>query len=198
MYSIDSLIVSEYLEKMAEPGFPSPVGGSAVATSAAMAAALVEMACKVTMNKDEKKRNLMEPLKNVEAIRKHCLFLATEDMKALSEVIRVAKSKNEFPDEFEVAMKNATDTLVSIVRDCNSILTQIEQGANTWYIKVLGELAVSTYMAEAAAAAAKRAVEVNLHLLRDENYKKDVLNVINESYRKSSETKNRILAAMAD
>jgi len=194
LYSIDSLTVSEYLEKLAAPNFPGPASGSAAATVAAMAAALLEMSCQVTMNKDEQQRNLPKFLKTIEVIRKNCLYLATEDMKAYAEVVRATKSKKEFPDEYEVAMKNATEPLVSIVKNCDSILVRIEQVVSTCYIKVLGDLGGSAYMAEAAAAAAKQGVEVNLKLLYDKSYKKNVLNSVRESYRHCSETKDRIVA----
>lgn len=190
------MTVNEYLEKLAAPNFPGPASGSAAATVAAIAAALLEMSCKVTINKDEQKRNLMKPLKNIEAIRKHCLSLATEDMKAFAEVIRTTKSKKESPDEYEAALKNATETLVAIVKNCDSILTQIERLVNTCYIKVLGDLAGSAYIAEAAAAASKQGVEFNLQLLHDEHYKKNVLSFVRESYRNISQTKDRIVAAI--
>lgn len=198
MYTIDNLTVHEYLEKMAEPSFPGPAAGSAAATTAAMAAALLEMACEVTMKKDEQKRNLAKTLKDIQDIRKHCLALATEDMKAYAEVVKATKSKKEFPEEYEVAMQKATDPLVAIVKNCNLILTEIEQVAKVCFVKVLGDLTGSAYMAEAAAAAAKGGVEVNLHLLHDEQYKENVLKVVGESYRNCYETKGRIIATIAE
>ncbi|MDP4128023.1 MAG: cyclodeaminase/cyclohydrolase family protein [Bacillota bacterium] len=194
LYSIDNLTVNEYLEKLAEPNFPGPASGSAAATIAAMAAALLEMSCEVTMKKDEQQSNLMETIKDMKEMRKHCLFLATEDMTAYAEVVRAMKAKKESPEKYEEAMKNATDTLVAIVKDSHSILTQIEKVIKTCFIKIWGDLAGSTYMAEAAAAAAKQGVEINLRLLHDERYKEEVQNLVLESYRNCAETKDRIIA----
>lgn len=198
LYSIDSSTVDEYLEKMAAPSFPGPASGCAAATSTAMAAALLEMSLEVTMKKNEQHRNLEESLKDIETIRKRCLILATEDMKAYAEVVKASKSKKEFPDKYQDAMKNAIDPLVSIVKNCELILTQVEHVVNICYIKVLGDLVGSAYMAEAAAGAAKYGVEVNLKLLHDNSYKNDVLNIVRESYRNSSEIKDRIVAAQAN
>jgi formiminotetrahydrofolate cyclodeaminase len=188
------LTVHEFLEKLADPTFPGPASGSAAAIAAAMAAALLEMSCKVSMKKDI--GNIPTYLNEIEDIRKKCLNLATKDMKSLTEVIRTAKSKAEFPDEFENAMKNATDPLVGIVKNSESILILIEKIIGNSSKKVMGELAGSTNLAEAAAASAKRGVEVNLRMLRDEQYKENILTTIGESYKKSSETKDRILKIM--
>lgn len=162
-----------------------------------MAAALLEMSCAATVKKDVQKRSLTDTMKAMEAVRKHCLFLATEDMRAYAEVVRAAKSKKEFPDLYEAVMKSATDTLVSIVKNCESILKQTEEVVGHCYAKVLGDIAGSAYMAEAAAGASKQGVEVNLRLLRDEHYKNEVLGIVRESCQNCSEAKNRILAAMA-
>ena len=52
---VDDWMVHEYLEKLADPGFPGPASGSATgsaaATVAATAAALLEMSYKVTLKK---------------------------------------------------------------------------------------------------------------------------------------------------
>jgi formiminotetrahydrofolate cyclodeaminase len=183
----------EYLEKLAAPAFPGPASGSAAATMGAMAAALLEMSCRVTIKKDEKKRNLAKALEDIEAIRMDCLVLGTEDMKALNEVIIATKLKKEFPHKYESALKNATDILLSIVKNCEAILNHIEQMVSTCYKPVLGELVGSAYMAEAAAAVAKQGVEVNLQLLQDEYYKENRLNVVRKTYLNISKTKDKIV-----
>lgn len=193
LQNLDNLKVSEFLEQLALPRFPGPAAGSAAAASAAMAAALLEMACLVTMNKDELKRDLQNYIKESKIIRQNCLSLATEDMVAYAEVVKAIKLKREFPVEYEAAMKNATDTLVSLIKECNSILTLIAQMVNTCYKSALGELYTGAYLAAAAAAAAQKATEVNLKLLNDESYKKEVLNFILETCKTISETKERII-----
>jgi formiminotetrahydrofolate cyclodeaminase len=176
---------------MAAASFPSPASGSAAATVAAMALALLEMSCKVTMKKSGE--NLPISLNELGEIRQQCLYLATEDMITLTEVVRAAKSKADFPDRYENAVKKATEPLVAIVENCELILTLIEQLIDNSSKKVLGELAGSAYMAEAAAASAKLGIEINLGLLNDENYKEDVMINILGSYRKGTEAKDRIL-----
>ncbi|WP_442599898.1 cyclodeaminase/cyclohydrolase family protein [Neobacillus sp. D3-1R] len=187
---IECLTVQEYMEKLAAPDFPGPASGSAAATVAAMAAALLEMSCKVTLRKGGE--NIPISLKQIEDVRNQCLALATEDMKTLSEVVKTSKSKADFPDEYEEAMKKATDTLVSVVKNSEIILTGVEQFIHLSNKRVLGELAGSANMAESAAASAKYGVKVNLSLIQDEFYKENAWAIVRESFRNSTEMKQRI------
>ena len=184
-------LVHEYLEKLAEPSFPGPASGSAAATVAATAAALLEMSYKATLKKTE--GNIPIDLNEIEKIRHHCLALATEDMEVLAEVVQAAKSRKENPKKYQDALKNATDTLVYIVNNCEFILLQIERLIPICNKRVVAELVGSTHMAEAALASAKLGIEANLPLLQDENYKKRVQNMIENSYRNSNEMKERIM-----
>ena len=195
MENIECLTVKDFLVQIALPTFPGPASGSVSATTAAMAASLLEMGIKITMRKDEKQCSLAKNLDYIENIRAQCISLATEDIEAYQEVIKASKSRKTHPEEFEVAMKNATETLVAIVRYSNIIITELEHLINTSYIKVLGgDLGGSAYMAEAAAAAAKLGVEINLRLIQDESYKTKKLKSINENYENCVETKERILS----
>lgn len=191
MDQIDDMTVNVFLEKLAASSFPSPASGSAAATTAAMAAALLEMSFKVTMKSNEHHTPLT--LNEITETRNQCLALATEDMKALTKVIQAAKSSKEFPKEYEIAMKNGTEPLVSIVKMCDVILNQIELLIPICNKRVFAELIGSLHMTEAGQRSAKLGVEANLHLLTDEGYKESVQNRIQESYENSMETKERIM-----
>jgi formiminotetrahydrofolate cyclodeaminase len=190
LYQIDSLTVHEYLEKLAAPDFPGPASGSAAATVAAIAAALLEMSCEVTIRRGCE--DIPISLEHIEDIRKQCQTLATEDMKTLSEVVKASKSKADFPDKYEEAMKNATNTLVSVIKNCEMILTGVEQFFHLGNKRVLGELAGSANMAEAAAASAKHGVIVNLSLIHDKYYKENISAIVRESYQNSTQMKQQI------
>ena len=194
MENIKHLKLDEFLEKLASTDFPSPASGSAVAAVAAMSAALLAMSCKVTMKKDGE--NIPVSIHTIEENLQQCLIIGTEDIEALAVVIRKAKSKKEFPGEYEEAMKNATETLVSLVEKCELILIQIEQFIQSSSKKVYGELACSAYLAEAAAVSAKIGVESNLLLLQDELYKKRVLAHIRECSRNCVEIRNRVIGTI--
>jgi formiminotetrahydrofolate cyclodeaminase len=118
-------------------------------------------------------------------------------MRAFADVIKASGSRGEFPDKYETAMKNATDTLVAILKNCESILTEIEHVFKIAYPKVLGDLAGGACLAEAAAAASKLGVEVNLGLIQDEEYRKRMLSFVRESYKNCVETKSRIVEGIS-
>ncbi|WP_338469647.1 cyclodeaminase/cyclohydrolase family protein [Niallia sp. XMNu-256] len=191
---IDELTVYEYLEKLASPEFPNPASGSAASTIAAMAASLLEMSYKVTVTNNEKKMPIS--LNEIEGIRHQCMRLATEDMIALAEVVKATKFKSAFPVKYEEAMKKATDPLVSVVKNCEIILSWIVQLIPIANKSVLGELAGSANMAEAAATSAKQGIEVNLLLLSDKVYIGNVQAAIHKSYKNTIETKQRIDKSM--
>jgi len=194
--TIANLTVKDYLAQLAAPVFPAPAVGSAAATTAAMAAALVEMSSEITRKKDRKQeKELGKLIEELQTIRQHCLALATEDMAAYWEVVQANKEKEEFPAAHEAAMKKATDTLVAVVKDCEFILTSIEELIPTCYKKVLGDLLGSTYLAEAAANTARRGVEINLQVINDQNYIKEAAASVRDSYQKCCEAKEKIIAS---
>ncbi|MBB6446757.1 cyclodeaminase/cyclohydrolase family protein [Bacillus benzoevorans] len=191
MESAGHMELDEFLEKLASPDFPSPASGSAIAMVAAIAAAILEMSCKATIKKGGE--DLPISLHTIEETRHQCLSLATKDMEKLAEVLRLTKCKEDSPGKYEVAMKNATDTFVSLIAKCEIILTQTERFIHRSSKKVYGELANSAYMAEAAAVSAKLGVESNLLLLQDEIYKENTRTIIRERCRNCVETRKRII-----
>ena len=196
MYHIDDLTVNDYLEKMAVCDFPGPAAGSAAATTAAMAAALLEMSCDGSLRKSGDNPLLKESIKMGKMIRKRCQELADVDMEAYGEVIKAAKNKGDDPKAYELAMKQATEPFVEILRSCHDLLNQIEKIVDTSFAKVLGDLVGGTYLAEAAAAASKSGVEVNVMLIKDEAFKASILPEARRLYENSHAAKERILRAV--
>lgn len=196
MYQIDDLTVNDYLEKMAVCDFPGPAAGSAAATTAAMAAALLEMSCDGSLRKNGDNPLLKESIKLGKTIRKRCQELADVDMNAYGEVIKAAKNKSADPKAYELAMKKATEPFVEILRSCHDLLNQIEKIVDTSFSKVLGDLVGGTYLAEAAAAASKSGIEVNVVLIKDDVFKASVLPEARELYENSHAAKERILRSV--
>lgn len=172
MERIEDLSVKEYLEKLADSSFPSPASGSAAATIAGMAAGLLEMSCKVTMKKNEK--SIPVNIDEIEKVRHQFLALATEDIEVLNSIIQARKTKEKFPDQYESALKNATDTLLFMIKSIKWIKQQIELLIPVCAKSVSPELIGSGHMAEAALKSAKLGVEANLKLSKDVRYKDDI------------------------
>ena len=193
MYQLDELTVNDYLEKMAVCDFPGPAAGSAAATTAAMAAALMEMSCDGSLRKSNGNPLLEESIKMGKTIRKRCQTLANVDMEAYGEVIKAAKQKGNDPEAYELAMKNATEPFIEILRSCHDLLNQIEKIVGMSFSKVLGDLVGGTYLAEAAAAASKSGIEVNMVHIKDQAFKEMMLPEARLLYKQSNEAKERIL-----
>lgn len=191
MESIDHLKVKEYLDKLAEPSFPGPASGSATATTIATGSALLEMAYKVTVKKGEGRVSIN--LKEIEAVRRQTLNLATEDVEVLAGIIQAAKYRKESPDKYQLAMIEGTDTLVAIAQNGAFILEQMEQLIPICNKRVFAELIAGAYMTEAAVQSVILGVETNLYLLQDGEYKEKVQAEMNTISENCSDIKVRIM-----
>ena len=193
MYKISQLSVEDYLEKMAICDFPGPAAGSAAATSAAMAAALLEMSCDGSLRKNPENQLLKESIVIGTHARQACLNLADADMEAYGQVIQAAKIKEINPQGYEMAMKQATEPFIGILDSCHTILRQIEIVIASSFSSVLGDLVGGVYLAEAAAAAAKSGIEVNLALISDSAFREKHLSEARTCYQTCFDLKAEIL-----
>lgn len=170
MYKISELTVDDYLKKMAVCDFPGPAAGSAAATAVAMAAALLEMSCDGSLRKNGDNPLLVESIALAAELRQAGLNLADVDMAAYGRVITAAKNKATDREAYETAMKGATEPFMAILRHCHRLLGQIEKVIKGSFSRVLGDLVGGAYLAEAAAAASKSGIDVNLMLIGDRAY----------------------------
>jgi uncharacterized protein (DUF924 family)/formiminotetrahydrofolate cyclodeaminase len=194
MYKISDLTVADYLTKMSVCDFPGPAAGSAAATAAAMAAALLEMSCDGSLRKSGGNPLLTESIALGAEIRHACLALADTDMIAYGRVIVAAKNKVNDREAYEIAMKDATEPFIQILRHCHSLLNQIEKVIKGSFSRVLGDLVGGAYLSEAAAAASKSGIDVNLMLIRDEDYKTRYQTEAVALYQTCADLKSEILA----
>lgn len=194
MYTISELTVADYLAKMAVCDFPGPAAGSAAATAVAMAAALLEMSCDSSLKKMGENRLLAESLALGADIRKACLALADTDMTAYGQVIVAAKNKADHPEAYESAMKDATAPFIEMLRHCHSLLDQIKKVISGSFSRVLGDLVGGAYLAEAAAAACKSGIAVNLMLIGDVDYHQQYQAESLSLYQACADLKAQILA----
>jgi len=194
MYKISDLTVADYLTKMSVCDFPGPAAGSAAATAAAMAAALLEMSCDGSLRKSGENPLLVGSIVLGAEIRQACLVLADTDMTAYGRVIVAAKNKDADWDAYETAMKAATEPFLQILRHCHSLLDQIEKVIKGSFSRVLGDLVGGAYLAEAAAVASKSGIDVNLMLIRDEDYKTRYQTEAQALYQACTDRKAEIIA----
>jgi formiminotetrahydrofolate cyclodeaminase len=113
--------VREYIEKMAGTTFPSPKGGSALAITGAMGAALIKMCCQVSAKRNPGgpgETRYGELREQAEALMNRFLFLADRDTEVVEEMIRALRlAKGKTPEQCRTLQESyqaAAQALVDI------------------------------------------------------------------------------------
>lgn len=125
--------VREYIEKMAGTTFPSPKGGSALAITGAMGAALIKMCCQVSAKRnpggpgETRYRELRE---QAEALMDRFLFLADRDTEVVEEMIQALRlAKGKTPEQCSTLQESYQAAAQALVEIKNSLqeLTELAE-----------------------------------------------------------------------
>lgn len=177
--ALTKLTVEDFIEQLASPN-PTPGGGSASALAGAMAAAMVEMACNLTVGR-EKFRDVEEELKVVLArageLREQMLAAVDEDTTAYNEVSQAYKTPKGTDGEkatrtqaIQKALQYATEVPLKVAKAAMETgqlaLIAIEK-ANP---NVASDARVARVLADAAREGATANVEINLGSITDEKF----------------------------
>ncbi len=174
------LTVEDFVEQLASAN-PTPGGGSASALAGAMAAAIVEMACNLTVGR-EKFRDVEEEMRTVLArageLRALMLAAVDEDTSAYDEVSRAYKMPRDTEDE---KAARAAAIQAALKRACEVPLEVAKAAAETYQLAVIAmekanpnvasDARVARLLAEAARDGAVANVEINLGSITDEQFK---------------------------
>lgn len=170
--------VREFVARLAS-GAPVPGGGAAAALSGALAAALVEMVCNLTIGK-RKYRAVEATMTDVraraEALREDLLRLVDEDAEAYSivaDAYRLPRATDEERERREQAIQDALRTAaqppMAIARACRAVLPLAAVAANHGNEAVVSDAGVAAHLALSGLRSAVLNVQINLQALRDEN-----------------------------
>src|SRR5437764_1400105 len=177
--SLTKLTVEDFIEQLASSS-PTPGGGSASALAGAMAAAMVEMACNLTVGR-EKFRDVEEELKVVlaraEELREQLLAAVNEDTDAYDEVSQAYKLPKISDQEkatrsaaIQKALQYATQVPLKVAQAAmeTSQLAQIAlEKSNP---NLASDARVARVLADAAREGATANVEINLGSITDEDF----------------------------
>jgi methenyltetrahydrofolate cyclohydrolase len=177
--SLIKLTVEDFIEQLASPN-PTPGGGSASALAGAMAAAMVEMVCNLTVGR-EKFRDVEEDLKVVLArageLREQLLAAVDEDTAAYDEVSQAYKMPRDTDQEkaartaaIQKALQYATQVPLKVAQAAmeTSQLAQIAlEKSNP---SVASDARVARVLADAAREGATANVEINLGSITDQDF----------------------------
>jgi formiminotetrahydrofolate cyclodeaminase len=138
---------------------PAPGGGAAAALAGATAAALVEMAAAFAAQRPAADANIVNVRERAATLRQRLLELADVDVAAYAGVLEARPDRNAV----EAALVRAADPPLQIATAATEV-TELAIAAATapGNRHLLGDATAAGVLAEAAARAAARLVEINL------------------------------------
>ncbi|MHC5033755.1 MAG: cyclodeaminase/cyclohydrolase family protein [Planctomycetota bacterium] len=156
---------------------PAPGGGSVSAVAGALAAAMSEMAANFTAGKKKfagVEEEIQAMLGELAACRDALLDLMDRDVEAYGAVDKAYSMPRGTDDEksarrqaVDAALRGAMQAPLDVMRRCAAVGVIADRLADIGNPNLITDVGVSAILAEAACAAARLNVEVNLKFLRD-------------------------------
>ncbi len=143
---------------------PAPGGGAAAAVAAGLAAALVGMVGRISMERDAAAAGLATVVDAADGFRRLAVLLIGDDADAYRAVLRTRRTGGE---EFQRALARATDVPLEVVRITRETLALGEAAAPRARASVLGDLRAAVALAWGAIEGAAVTVKANLLELTD-------------------------------
>ncbi len=168
--------VRAYLQDAASDK-PAPGGGSVSALAGALGCSMGEMAANFTVGKKKfasVQKEVEASLARLEESREKLSELIDEDARAYTAVTEAQALPKNTEEEKEIrkqklkeALKGAMLVPLNIMRNCSKVASESELLAAKANPYLITDVGVCVIMAEAACAAARLNVEVNLKYLKD-------------------------------
>lgn len=195
------LTLAEFSERLASAE-PVPGGGSASAVCGSIAASLVAMVARLSLDrpKYEPYRATNErALEAAEAARTRLLTLADDDARAYAAFSAARKMARETPEEeaarnraTEIAAREASEVPLEVVRECARLLEELAELAGRSNLNAASDLEVAGRLSAAAAHGAAANVIINLPMVGDERYAGGTNAELNELLRDVDRTLARV------
>ena len=175
--------VADFLDRLAS-AMPAPGGGGAAALGGAMGAALVSMVCNLTIGKAryaEVEGQMRDALDRAEALRQELQELAQADIEAfnrLSAAYKLARTTDSDQairrDAIQASLRRATEVPLRTARAAAAILPLCPPVAEHGNQAAVSDVGVGVLLAHAAVRSSLLNVEINLRLLEDKMYVRQV------------------------
>jgi formiminotetrahydrofolate cyclodeaminase len=156
--------LSRVLDDAAAPT-PAPGGGSAAALVCGLGAALVGMAARIELERRPGGRVPEGAAERMRALRERALELAERELGAYAPVLEARRLAPDDParaERLEAALLEASHTPLEVAAAAAEVAELGAEVAEASDPSVRGDAVAGVLLAEAAAAAAARLVEVNL------------------------------------
>ncbi len=177
--SLTKLTVEDFVNELASAN-PTPGGGSASALAGAMAAAMVEMACNLTVGREkfqDVEGELQTVLARAKVLREKMLEAVDEDTKAydaVSQAYKLAKNtdaeKAERTAAIQAALQHATDVPLQVAKAASETAQLAVIALKKSNPNVASDARVARLLADAAREGAIANVEINLSSIKDDGF----------------------------
>jgi formiminotetrahydrofolate cyclodeaminase len=170
--SLTDQTLGAFLAALAAPT-PTPGGGAAAAVTAALGAALVAMAARLSAAgsvADAHGSGLHDLAQRADVLRGELAHLAEADSAAFAAVIaarRLPRAAAERPAALQAAWQAATEAPLAVAAACVEVLALAAQAARQGRTAVIGDAAMAALLAEAALRGSVRNAALNARNLAD-------------------------------
>lgn len=175
--------ITTFLEQLASKS-ATPGGGGAAALSGAMAAALVSMVCNLTIGKAphaDVETTLRDVLDRAEALRHELEALAEADVVAFNRLSaayklpRITDADTAIRrDAIQAALQRATEVPLHTAHAAAAILPLCPTVAEQGNSQAVSDVGVAVHLAHAAVRSALLNVAINLRVLDDQRFARQV------------------------
>ena len=203
-YSID-VPVHTYLDDLASAQ-PAPGGGSTAALSGAMAAALVCMVARLTLDKPEYaavQAEVQTIIQQVEQIRSRFQQLVQDDIVAYGHLSAAFKLPRTSPQEKEERTSSIQSRLVSaalvpleMAERAAQLMQHCQRIAEIGNKNVLSDIGVAALQTSTAATSAAWMVRVNLHSLKDQERADEIITRLNAALQQVSTGSQQVVSTI--
>lgn len=177
--ALTKMVVEDFITQLASAN-PTPGGGSASALAGATAAAMVEMACNLTVGREkfrDREEELQVVLARAKELRETMLAAVDEDTEAydaVSQAYKMPKATDEEKGErtaaIQAALQVASEVPMKVARaaaDTAQLAVIAMEKANP---NVASDARVARLLADAARDGAVTNVEINLQSITDDDF----------------------------
>ena len=199
--------IRTYLEDAAARK-PAPGGGSISALAGALAAAMSEMSANFTAGRkkyadvEEEIRALLEGLAGCREALLKLVDLDVQTYGAVDAAYGMPKATDEETAArraaIDAALRGAMQAPLDVMRQCGLLAQMADRLVDIGNRNLITDVGVSAILAEAACAAARLNVEVNLKFLRDDQLSADTTAEMDDLTRKVTAARDTVAGKVAD
>lgn len=181
---------------------PAPGGGSVSALAGALAAAMSEMSANFTAGKRKfaaVEDRVQQALQELAGRRRALLELIDRDVEAYSAVDRAYSMPRETDQEkaarreaADEALRGAMQAPLEVMRQCVRVSEIADELADIGNPNLITDVGVSAILSEAACAAARLNVEINLKFLDDQKLRSDTVGEMDGLSRQVREARDSV------